>query len=138
MNIGDFTFMAEFDKTVDAWPGTFNPTAPLDIYLASKVSTLSLGGKYTTRINKKRTDFSLDYSNFTAGPDGSPWERQNQWVAGSAMFLSDSVKLFAEGILVEGYAPLNFISGGNLAPGVTHSDSDAESIGVVFGVNVGF
>jgi len=138
MNIGNFTFMAEFDKTVDAWPGTFNPTAPLDIYPASKVSTLSLGGRYTTRINNKRTDFSLDYSNFTAGPDGSPWERQNQWVVGSAMFLSDSVKLFGEGILVEGYAPLNFISGGNLAPGVTHSDSNAESIGVVVGVNVGF
>ena len=138
MHLGKFTLMGEFDKTVDVWPGTFNPTAPLDIYPANKVSSLSLGGKYTTRINDKRTDFSLDYSNFTSGPDGSPWERQNQWVAGSALYLSESVKLFGEGILVEGYSPLNFISGGNLAPGETHSDSEAESIGVVFGVNVGF
>lgn len=138
LHLGKFTLMGEFDKTVDAWPGTFNPTAPLDIYPVSKVSSLSLGGKYTTLINEKRTDFSLDYSNFTSGPDGSPWERQNQWVAGSALYLTDSVKLFGEGILVEGYSPLNFISGGNLAPGETHSDSEAESIGVVFGVNVGF
>lgn len=138
MNLGNFTFMGEFDKTVDVWPGTFNPTSPLDIYAASKVSSLMLGGKYTTLINDKRTDFSLGFSNFKSGPDGSPWERQNQWVAGSALFLNDTVKLFGEGILVEGYSPLNFISGGNLAPGETHSDADAQSIGMVVGVNVGF
>ena len=138
LRLGNFTLQSEYDQTVDVWPGTFNPTPPLDIYPASKVSSFSLGGKYSTRIMDKRTDLSLDFSTFTAGPDGAPWERQNQWVLGSALFLSDSVKLFGEGVLVEGYTPLNFISGGNLAPGETHSESDAESIGAILGVNVAF
>ncbi len=138
LRLGNFTFQGEYDQTTDVWPGTFNPTAPLDIYPASKVSSFSLGGKYTTRINDKRTDFSLDFSNFVAGPDGAPWERQNQWVLGSALFLSDSVKLFGEGVYVEGYSPLNFISGGNLPPDETHSDADATSIGAILGVNVAF
>jgi len=138
LRLGNFTLQSEYNETVDVWPGTFNPTPPLDIYPASKVSSFSLGGKYSTRIMDKRTDFSLDFSTFTAGPDGAPWERQNQWILGTAFFLSDSVKLFGEGVLVEGYSPLNFISGGNLLPGETHSDADAESVGAVLGVNVAF
>ncbi|MCF6220570.1 MAG: hypothetical protein L3J65_05610 [Robiginitomaculum sp.] len=136
--LGNLTLQAEFDKTVNVWPGTFNPTAPLDIFPASKVSSFLLGGKYTTTFKDKKADLSFEFSNFVAGPDGSPWERQNQWVVGSALFLSESAKLFTEGVLVEGYAPLNFISGGNLAPGETHSDVDATSIGVIIGVNVAY
>lgn len=137
-HIGKFTLQGEFNRTTDVWPGTFNPSLPLSIYAAHKVSSLSLGGKYTTRVIGKRTAFSFEFSTFVAGPQGSPWRRQNQWVLGSAIFLSDSVKLFGEGLLVEGYSPLNFISGGNLAPGETHSDSTAESIGVILGVNAAF
>ena len=136
--LGNLTLQVEFDKTVNIWPGTFNPTAPLNVFPASKVSSLLLGAKYTTTLKDKRADLSFEFSNFVAGPDGSPWQRQNQWVVGSALFLSDSAKLFAEGVLVEGYAPLNFISGGNLAAGVTHSDVDAASIGVIVGVNVAY
>lgn len=138
VHLGNFTLQSEFNRTVDVWPGTFNPSPPLDIYAAHRVSSLSLGGKYTTRFIGKRTDFSLSHSTFIAGPQGSPWRRQNQWVLGSAVFLSDSVKLFGEGLLVEGYSPLNFISGGNLAPGETHSDRTAESLGVILGVNAAF
>jgi len=138
LHLGNFTLQAEFNKTTDIWPGTFNPIAPLNVFAASKVSSLSLGGRYTAMVNNKRTDFSLEFSNFVAGPAGSPWQRQNQWVLGTAVFLSDSVKLFGEGVHVEGYAPLNFISGGNLAPGVTHSDVDARSTGAILGVNVAF
>ena len=138
LDLGKFSFIGEYIKTVDAWPGTYNPTPPLDIYPASKVTSFTLGGKYGTTFNNKRTDISLEYSSFIAGADGSPWERQNQWVLGGAYFLTDSVKLFGEGVLVQGYSPLNFISGGNLLPGETHSDRDARSTGVVVGVNLAF
>lgn len=138
VHLGKFTLQSEFNRTTKVWPGTFNPSPPLDVFAAHKVSSLSLGGKYTTRFAGKRTDFSLGFSTFVAGPQGSPWRRQNQWVLGSAIFLSDSVKLFGEGLLVEGYSPLNFISGGNLAPGETQSDSSAESLGIILGVNAAF
>jgi len=138
LDIGQFEFIGEYIKTTDVWAGTFNPAPPLDVYPTSKVTSFTLGGKYGTQINNKRTDFSLEYSAFISGADGSPWERQNQWVLGGAYFLSPSVKLFGEGILVQGYTPLNFISGGNLLPGETHSDQDARSTGVVLGTTVAF
>jgi hypothetical protein len=52
-----------------------------------------------------------------------------------------SAKLFGEYIRTDGYAPLNFISGGggpNVSAGDTHSDNDARSNVVVVGVNVAF
>ena len=139
VDVGQFTFIGEFNKTTDLWPGTFNPHPDLSQFAASKVSSAGLGGKYETSMNGKRVDYSLEYSIFNAGDDGSPWERQDQLVLGGAYFLTDTVKLFAEGILVRGYAPLNFISGGggpNIGPGQTHSDRDARNLGLVMGINV--
>ncbi|NOZ65727.1 MAG: porin [Alphaproteobacteria bacterium] len=135
---GPFKFIGEYIQTTDVWPGTFNPTPPLDIYPASKVTSFTLGGKYGTALYDKRLDLSFEYSTFISGAAGSPWERQNQWVLGAAYFLTDSVKLFGEGILVQGYTPLNFISGGNLLPGTTHSDQNVRNTGVVMGINVAF
>jgi hypothetical protein len=52
------------------------------------------------------------------------------------------VKLFAEYIHTDGYAPLNFISGSDpgdpFPAGVTQSDSSAESDIVMLGVNAAF
>ena len=77
---------------------------------------------------------SAEFSNFVAGPEGAPWERQNQYVLGGALKIRNSSKLFLELFRTEGYAPLNFVSGGNFDdPGVTHSDRDARSHGIVFG-----
>lgn len=135
---GAFLVMGEYAKTTKEWPGTFNPTPPLDVFAASKVTSFGIGGKYSFAMNEKPTDLSLEFSTFIAGPDGAPWERQNQWVLGFAHFLSPSVKAFAELVQTDGYAPLNFISGGNLAPGVTHSEADAQSRGIIFGVNAAF
>lgn len=49
--------------------------------------------------------------------------------------MNHSAMLFAEVFNTQGYAPLNFISGGNDPnnPGTTHSDRDASSIGIVVG-----
>jgi hypothetical protein len=137
------SLMASFAKTVEEWEGTFNPTPPLDVFEASKVSSLSIGAKYDlNKGDKIRHTLSGEFSNFVAGPDGAPWERQNQYILGYQALLNHSAKLFIEVFRTEGYAPLNWISGSNdfepFPPGTTHSDSDANSMGVVFGTQISF
>jgi cell division protein FtsB len=135
-HFGNLMLMAEFAKTTDVWPGTFNPTIPQ--YAASKVTSWDIGGRYALDMFGRPGYLSADFSRFIAGPDGSPWENQDQLVLGVSSFLTSSVKLFGEYIHTEGYAPLNFISGGNLDDGETHSDRDAKSNMVLFGVNAAF
>lgn len=124
-----------FAKTADEWSGTFNPSPPLNVFAASKVSSLVAGASYeVTNSGMYAFTISAEFSNFVAGPEGAPWERQNQYVLGGALKIRNSSKLFLELFRTEGYAPLNFVSGGNFDdPGVTHSDRDARSHGIVFG-----
>ena len=136
LNGSNWMLQAEYAETSDEWPGTFNPTIPQ--YSASDVNSWDLGGRYTTDIDGYRVDWSLDFSRFVAGPSGSPWEKQDQIVLGVAGYITPSVKLFGELIRTEGYAPLNFISGGNLGAGVTHSDDKATSNILMLGANVAF
>lgn len=131
-----WTLIAEFAKTEDTWKGTFNPTIPQ--FAASKVTSWDLGAQYHTQWNDYAADISFDVSRFESGPSGSPWERQDQIVLGGALFLTPSTKLFTELIRVNGYAPLNFISGGNLGPGVTHSNNDSTTDIIMFGTNIAF
>ncbi|MCP5142069.1 MAG: hypothetical protein H6980_06945 [Gammaproteobacteria bacterium] len=133
---GPLTLEAEFAKTVDVWPGTFNPTIPQ--FAASKVTSFGVGGKYRTTWFDKPTDLSVEFSSFIAGPDGAPWEKQDQLVFGAATFVTPSAKLFGEFIRTEGFAPLNFISGNTTTPGVTISDSNAHSNIFLVGANVAF
>lgn len=128
--LGNLMLQAEFAKTLKKWPGTHNPSPPLNVFKASTVSSLSVGGKYhfENAVYKKDLDLSLEYSDFVAGPSGSPWRRQSQIVAGAALYARHNVKLFAEYIHTMGYAPLNNISGDlNGIPGTTHSDKGAKS-----------
>ena len=139
----DLTFKAEFARTVDEWPGTFNPGMPE--YAASKVTSFDFGGRYRFRSGRGPLDVSAEFSRFVAGPDGAPWERQDQLVLGAAWFARPTLKLFAEYIRVDGYAPLNFISGGSVRdengdvmPDRSHSDRSARSDVLMVGVNVAF
>ena len=130
-----------FAKTVDIWKGTHNPTPPLDVFKAAKVSSLDIGAKYDLNQNDNlKYSVSGEFSNFRAGADGSPWERQSQIVLGFSALVKKSSKIFIELFRTEGYAPLNFISGSdNNAPfpaGVTHSLRSANSIGLVAGIQV--
>ncbi len=127
-------------KTVNVWPGTFNPNPPLDVFPASKVSSFDVGAKYTTSVDDRRLDLSLDFSSLDPGPSGAPWERQNQAVAGVAYFVLPNVKLFSEVVLIQGYSPLAFISGGNPEdpPGTTDSNKDARSQVILSGVNLAY
>ena len=127
--------------TGEEWPGTFNPTPPLDVFEAHKVSSLDAG--IQVGLNQEGTvryTLSGEFSNFVAGPDGAPWERQNQLVIGVQGMVSNGSKLFLEVFKVDGYAPLNFVSGSHdfdpFPPGTTHSKADANSLGVVAGLHV--
>ncbi|WP_189398034.1 hypothetical protein [Arenicella chitinivorans] len=137
-NSPDWTVKAEFAKTEDEWPGTFNPLIPE--FAASKVTSMDLGVQYRNQLFGKPTAYSFEFSNFEAGPAGSEWERQNQWVLGIATRLAPSVKLFGELIKVEGYAPLNFLTGGHVPgrPDIPASDASADSDILMLGVNAAF
>lgn len=109
---GDFTIKGEFARTTDQWPGTFNPGIPQ--FPASKVTSFDIGTRYRHDAGAGPVDYSVEFSRFVAGPDGAPWERQDQTVLGAAWFVRPGAKLFAEYIRTDGYAPLNFISGGSV------------------------
>lgn len=131
----NLTLQASSATTTREWPGTFNPNPPLDVFEASKVSSLVAGLKYRFN-NSGPIKFALsgEFSNFVAGPDGSPWERQTQIILGLAGQVEGNSKLFVEVFRTMGYAPLNFVSGGNFDDlGVSWSDSSARSTGIVVG-----
>jgi hypothetical protein len=131
--------MGSFAKTVNLWPGTFNPAPPLDVFEASKVSSIDAGIKYTIS-SSEVVEYAVsgEFSNFVSGPDGAPWQRQNQVILGFSSLIQQSSKLFIELFRTDGYVPLNFISGGNQLPGTTHSLKDANSIGLVIGGQLTF
>jgi hypothetical protein len=52
--------------------------------------------------------------------------------------VAKSVDLFGEAIHVDGFAPLNFISGGNQPGGATWSDASARSNVLMLGVQAAF
>jgi hypothetical protein len=142
LNINNrFILKGGYAKTLKVWKGTHNPTPPLDVYEASKVSSLDVGAKlYLNNSEKVQYAISGEFSNFIAGAKGSPWERQNQIVAGFSAMVKKSSMLFLELFRTDGYAPLNFISGSAdnnpFPPGVTHSLRSANSMGIVCGVQV--
>ena len=139
----DLTLKGEFARTTEVWPGTFNPGMPQ--FAASKVTSFDIGARYRHGTGKGPVDLSAEFSRLVAGPDGAPWERQDQFVLGAAWFAWPNAKLFAEYVHVEGFAPLNFLSGGSVrndrgevVPDRTHSDDSARSDVIMIGVNAAF
>lgn len=133
-----FILKGGYTKTLKVWPGTHNPTPPLDVYEAFRVSSFDLGASYDLNSNKPIIyRLSAEFSDFIAGPHGAPWERQNQIIIGFSALINQASKLFIEGFRTDGYVPLNWISGSEAnAPfpaGVTHSEHDAMSYGIVIG-----
>ena len=139
----DLTLKGEFAQTTEVWPGTFNPGMPQ--FAASEVMSFDIGAKYKYGVGSGLVDLSAEFSRLVAGPDGAPWERQDQFVLGAAWFARSNAKLFAEYIHVKGYTPLSFLSGGSvmddrgeIVPDQTHSDRSARSDVFITGVNVAF
>lgn len=140
LNYGNLEVIGDFAQTTKAWPGTHvpDPTNPLSEYDAHKVTAFTGGARYLFGEEYAGTRISAEYSKFIAGPDGSPWRRQDQSVLGLAQYLGEGASLFGEYVHTRGYSPLNFISGGNLADGSTWSDYDANSNVIVLGAKLGF
>lgn len=137
------TLEGAFAKTVKVWKGTHNPHAPLDVFPASKVSSLDAGIRYDFNpASKVIYTLSGEFSNFRAGAKNSPWERQNQILVGFSGLINRSAKLFIEVFRTDGYDPLNNISGSAtnnpLPDGVSPSVRDARSYGVVAGGMITF
>lgn len=137
------TLKGSYVETAEVWPGTHNPMAPLDQFAAHNVTSMDVGGRYIFRIDKAvPLAISAEFSNFVAGPEGSPWERQNQYVLGFSGMVNKSSKLFVELFRTEGYVPLNFVSGSDpnqpFAPGTTHSTQDVITHGIVIGGQITF
>jgi hypothetical protein len=132
-----------YAQTLKEWPGTHNPTPPLDVFEASKVSSKDIGVSYVFDPEADiQWAISGEFSDFRAGPEGSPWERQNQYILGYSGLFNRSSKLFVELFRTEGYSPLNFISGSDpyapFPPGTTHSKSDVITHGIVVGAQLAF
>lgn len=131
------TLQGEIAKTLKVWPGTFNPQPPLNNFAASKVTSFDVGVKYAVPIYGRDYILSGSFSNFIAGPKGAPWHKQDQSVFGVATKFK-TVKIYAEYIRVDGYAPLNFVSGSlpndPFPAGTTHSQSNVHTDVVMIGV----
>jgi hypothetical protein len=131
--------IAEFAKTLDQWAGTFNPHIPQ--FEAEENTTFTLGARYSASVGLEQDiAFSGEVSRFEAGASGSPWEKQDQVVLGASYFVTPSVNLFAEAVVVDGWVPLNFLSGGNPGSNVGSSwaSQSSKTEVLTFGIQAAF
>ncbi|WP_284123930.1 hypothetical protein [Parerythrobacter aestuarii] len=145
LTYGPIRLLGEYAQTTKVWPGSNVPvpTNPLSVFPAVKTKAFTLGGRYSfgavSDAEQGRTlAVSGEFSKFIAGSEDSPWERQNQAVLGLSWFPVSNLNLFAEFIHVDGFAPLNFVSGGNFPDGSTWSDREANTEVVLVGATAAF
>ncbi len=124
-----WTLQAEYARTANPWPGTFNPALPQ--FAASKVTSWGLGGRYRAQIGTQEVFLSAEASRLVSGPGGAPWQKQDQIVLGAAGYLSPSVKLFGELVRVNGFVPLQGV-------GTVNVDSGVRSNVFLMGVNAAY
>ncbi|MCB2073230.1 MAG: hypothetical protein KDE49_05925 [Novosphingobium sp.] len=161
--LGGLTLLGEYAQTTKVWPGTAVPEVdprlggfvtppqvvwavapnPLSVYGPVKPKSFTIGGRYEFggkiySPQSRRNALSLEFSRFISGADGSPWEGQSQTVLGFSHFLSPSINLFGELIYVDGFVPLNFLSGGNFADGSTWSDQSVDTGVILIGAQAAF
>ncbi len=145
LHYGPLTLLGEYAQTTDVWAGTAvpDPTNPLSIFDAVKPSAFTVGGRlgFGEQVAaEQRRAFALsgEFSKFIAGDDGAPWERQTQVVVGGSWFPVPNVNMFGELIHVDGFVPLNFVSGGNFPDGSTWSEQGVNTNVVLVGAQVAF
>lgn len=138
-DFGALEFLAEYAETTEDWPGTASPAPQFAQFEAVAPHAWTVGARYWLDVRRAEDlALSFEFSRFVAGDEGSPWERQNQWVLGGSYFVTDSVNVFGELIHVQGWVPLNFLSGGNLPGGASWSEFDAETNVINVGVQAAF
>lgn len=146
LDLGSFRLQGDYAQTTKVWPGSNVPipTNPLSIFPAVKTKAFTVGGRFAfgeemVDIEQdKEFALSAEFSKFIAGAEDSPWNRQNQIVGGFSWFLENNFNLFAEFIHVDGFAPLNFLSGGNFPDGSTWSERDAATNVILVGTTASF
>ncbi|WP_328598372.1 hypothetical protein [Pontixanthobacter gangjinensis] len=145
VNYGDLTLIGEYASTTKPLPGSAVPIPnnPLSAFPAVKTEAFTAGGRYafgpkSSSQQGRQFAVSGEFSKFIAGADGAPWERQNQAVFGLSWFASANINLFSEFVHVDGFVPLNFLSGGNFPDGSTWSDRDANTNVALVGAQVAF
>ena len=120
-------------------PATANPY--IAEFAAQENTTFTAGGRYSAAVGLKQPlELSLEFSRFEAGDSGSDWEKQDQLVFGASYFINPGLNLFAELIKVDGWVPLNFLSGGNPGSevGSSWSSQTSETKILTVGVQAGF
>ena len=145
LTYGPITLLGEYARTTREWEGTAVPipTNPLSEFEAVKPEAFTFGGRFAfgaDSLSVQRREFavSAEFSKFISGEQGSPWRRQNQSVLGLSWFPVPNVNMFGEFIHVDGYVPLNFLSGGNFPDGSTWSRQDADTNVILAGAQVSF
>ena len=145
LDYGSFRLIGEYAQTLKEWPGSAvpDPTNELSQYEAVKTRSFTAGARFgfgAENLSPQDREFavSAEFSKFIAGDDGSPWERQNQSVLGFSWFPAASANLFAEYIHVDGFVPLNFLSGGNFPDGSTWSEQGVDTDVLLVGAQVAF
>lgn len=139
LQYGRLLIQGEYASTFKSWVGTHNPSFPLNRFPAHKAAAFGGGARLDVpcQFCQRDVSLSLDFTQFDAGPDDSPWDRQGQFVFGISTKLYPTVKLFAEYARVFGYAPLNNISGnGPDGPGTTVSDNSARTNVYLLGTQI--
>ena len=145
LTYGPVTLLGEYATTTDEWAGTQvpDPRNPLSQFSAVKAQSFTFGGRVgfgEELASSQRRAFALsaEFSKFISGEDGAPWERQNQIVLGGSWFAMPNVNLFGEFVHVDGFVPLNFLSGGNFSDGSTWSEQGVDTNVVLAGAQVAF
>ena len=136
VNFGKLEILGEFAKTTEKWPGTFNSAFPE--FEATKVTAWSLGAKRPISIFDQEVTPSLEFSRFISGPEGAPWRGQDQWVVGLSKQIKPNLKLFGEYVVVDGYTPLNFLSGTSTFSRTTHSEASSRNDVFIIGATAAF
>ncbi|MBX7528202.1 hypothetical protein K3146_11160 [Qipengyuania sp. 1NDH10] len=145
LNYGPITILGEYATTTEDWAGTAvpDPTNPLSIYGPVAPESFTIGGRYGIGevipvMQRHSLALSFEFSKFISGEEGSPWNRQTQKVLGLSWFPVPNVNLFGEYIDVDGFVPLNFLSGGNFPDGSTWSERDADTDVIMAGAQIAF
>ena len=145
LNYGPVTILGEYATTTEDWAGTAvpDPTNPLSIYGPVAPESFTIGGRYGIGelmpvMQRHSLAVSFEFSKYISGEKGSPWNRQTQKVLGLSWFPVPNVNLFGEYIDVDGFVPLNFLSGGNFPDGSTWSERDADTDVIMAGAQIAF
>lgn len=145
LNYGPVQLLGEYAQTLDPWPGSAVPIPanPLNVFQAVKSKTFTAGGRLGIGAESESAQgrefaLSAEFSKFIAGDQGAPWQRQTQLVFGGSWFPVPNVNVFGEVIRVNGFVPLNFLSGGNFPDGSTWSEKDAKTSVILVGATAAF